>query len=84
MVGGTIDKVPIDKETLMLTRLNRKKLIAVVQYPIVAFGAAVATNLAKAIGVYCDIRSIPCFARLWVISSALGSHPRCNAYFLLL
>lgn len=79
----TIDKVHIDKETAMLTMLNRKTLSLSFKYPIVAFGAAVSIDLAEAIGVYCDNSSMPCFARLWVISSALGSHPRCNAYFPL-
>jgi hypothetical protein len=36
------------------------------QYPVVALGAAVATDITQAAGVYCEYVSKPYFAKLWV------------------
>lgn len=68
----------------MLTRLNREDLsLSFNTQPPRSVPPAPQTYLTEAIVIYCDNSCKPYFAQLWVISSALGFHSRCNADFLL-
>ncbi|KAK1763080.1 organic solute transporter Ostalpha-domain-containing protein, partial [Phialemonium atrogriseum] len=44
----------------------RKRWILIFQYPVVAFAAAVLTDVTEAIGIYCQYETKPYWAKLWI------------------
>jgi hypothetical protein len=54
------------KRFYLLTSTKKKKWIFIFQYPVVALGVAVATDITQAAGIYCESSNKPYFAHLWV------------------
>ncbi|KAJ5726796.1 hypothetical protein N7493_005823 [Penicillium malachiteum] len=67
-------EAPQKKDSSFVTGLEwfRKQWIAIFQYPVVAFGVAIATDITQAAGIYCLDSNKPYFAHLWltIISTA--------------